>query len=92
MPLHTTYSQARQQLASYLDRVTQDRDIVIINRRGKEKVAMIAASELDSLLETAYLLRSPANAKRLLTALERAMNEEVEPSDIDALRAEVNID
>jgi len=52
--------------------VTHDREIVIIQRDGEEDVAMIAASDLSSLLETAYLLRSPANAKRLLSALHRA--------------------
>ena len=67
-----TYTQARRNFASLLYRVTDDREIAIITRRGSEDVAVVAANELAGLLETAHLLRSPANAKRLLTALHRA--------------------
>lgn len=66
MSLNTSYSQARANLASLLETVTSDREIVIIERRRREDVAMVAASELSSLLETAHLLRSPANAERPL--------------------------
>ena len=72
MAIETTYSAARANLASLLDAATNDRDIVIIKRRGKGDVALIAAEELEGLLETAHLLRSPRNASRLLAALERA--------------------
>lgn len=72
MTIETTYSQARQNLASLFDRVTNDREIVYVNRRGSESVAMIAADELQSLLETIHLLRSPKNAERLMGAIERA--------------------
>lgn len=71
MTIQTTYSQARAGLAKLLDRVAADREVVIIERRKGEAVALIAAAELESLLETAHLLRSPANARRLLTALNR---------------------
>jgi antitoxin YefM len=70
-------------------RFTHKREIVIIQRRGEEEVAMIAASELESLMETAYLLRSPANAERLLTALGRALKGEGELQNIEALRREL---
>ena len=73
MPIQTTYSQARNGLAKLLDQVTQKREVVVIHCKGREAVAMIAASELESLLETTYLLRSPANAERLLSALGRAL-------------------
>ena len=73
MTIQTTYTQARAGLAKLLDRVTHDREVVMIQRRGEEEVAMIAASELASLTETAYLLRSPANAERLLAALGRSL-------------------
>jgi antitoxin YefM len=53
---------------------------------------MIAASELESLMETAYLLRSPANAERLLSALGRALKNEVQPLTVDDLRREVDLD
>ena len=72
MALQTTYTQARTQLATLLDEVVNNREIVIIQRRGSEDVAMIAADELSSLLETAHLLRSPKNAERLLAALARS--------------------
>ena len=72
MSVKISYSHARDNLASLLDKVTDEHEIVVINRRGRENVAMIAASELECLFETAHLLRSPKNAERLLTAPRRA--------------------
>lgn len=72
MTTQTTYSDARANFASLWDRAVEDRETVIVKRRGKPDLAMIAADELASLEETAYLLRSPANAKRLFAALDRA--------------------
>ena len=59
MAIQTTYTHARAKLASLLDEVTKNREIVIIQRRGSEDVAMITADELAGVLETAHLLRSP---------------------------------
>jgi antitoxin YefM len=73
MTVEFTYTTAREKLASLLDRVTKDRELIIIQRRGHEDVAMISADELANLTETAYLLRSPQNAERLLSALGRAL-------------------
>jgi len=92
MTIHTTYTQARNGLAKLLDQVTNNREVVVIQRRGEEEVAMIAASELESLMETAYLLRSPANAKRLLTALGQALQGDGEQQSIDSLRSEVGLE
>ena len=92
MTIQTTYTQARDGLAKLLDQVTHNREVVVIQRRGEEEVAMIAASELESLMETAYLLRSPANAERLLSALGRALKNEITPQSIEALRREVNLE
>ena len=92
MTIEYTYSSAREQLATLLDRVTKDREVVIIQRRGGEDVAMIAADELASLMETAYLLRSPQNAERLLSALARALKNEGKPQNPDALRREVGLE
>lgn len=75
-----------------MDRVTHNREVVIIQRRGEEEVALIAASELNSLMETAYLLRSPANAERLITALGRALRDEIEPESIADLRRRVKLE
>ena len=91
MTVEFTYTNAREKLASLLNRVTKDREVIIIQRRGSEDVAMIAADELASLTETAYLLRSPQNAERLLSALGRALKEEGTPQSLDELRREVNL-
>jgi antitoxin YefM len=90
--IKTNYSQAREKFASLLSQVTDDREIAIITRRGAEDVAMVAADELAGLLETAHLLRSPANAKRLLTALHRAQTKNLPTSAIADLRRKLNID
>lgn len=91
MPVETTYTQARQSLASLLDRVTQDREVVIIHRRNERDVAMVAAEELESLLETVYLLRSPRNAERLLGALSRAEAGDGKQLSLDQLAREVGL-
>ena len=87
----TSYTHLRQSLASVLDRVANDREIVIIRRKGDKKVAMIPADELASLLETAYLLRSPKNAQRLLTALRRATARKGKPEPLEQFRREMGL-
>jgi antitoxin YefM len=91
MTIEFTYTNAREKLASLLDRVTKDREVIIIQRRGSEDVAMIAADELASLTETAYLLRSPQNAERLLSALGRALKNEGTPQSLAELTREMNV-
>jgi len=91
MAIRTSYTNARQNLAILCDRVVADRECVIIQRRGAEDVAMVAASELSGLLETAHLLRSPKNAQRLLTALQRAKRRRIKTTSIDELRREVGL-
>lgn len=66
----TTYSDARARLAQIWDGVEDSREEALLTRRGHEDMALIPADELRSLRETAYLLRSPENARRLLAALE----------------------
>lgn len=92
MTIEFTYTSAREQLASLLDRVTKDREVVIIQRRGSEDVAMISADELASLTETAYLLRSPQNAERVLSALAKALKSEGTPQSVEELRREVGLE
>lgn len=92
MTIEFTYTSAREQLARLLDRVTKDREVIIIQRRGSEDVAMIAADELASLTESAYLLRSPKNADRLLSALARALKQNGQPQSIEELRREVGLE
>lgn len=91
MTIQTTYTQARANLASLFDSVTNDQEVVIIQRRGAADVALIAADELHSLLETAHLLRSPVNAERLLTALNRAQQQMIPPQSLADLRAETGL-
>ena len=92
MPIQTTYTQARANLASLWDEVTFNREVIIIERRGAEAVALISADELEGLMETAYLLRSPKNAERLLSALARAQQKEGALQTIDELKREVGLD
>ena len=91
MTVEISYSQARQRLASLLDDVTDDREIVIIRRRKGEPAALIAADELASLTETAHLLRSPANASRLLEALASAHKGGGRTMTLDELRSDVGL-
>lgn len=91
--IQTTYSEAREHLASLMDRVTADREKVIIKRRGHADVALIAAEELESLEETAHLLRSPENARRFLEGLaqvERGQGVVVDEADLEVLEQEIS--
>lgn len=91
MTVEISYSEARRKLASLLDEVTEDKEVVIIKRRRGESAALIAAEELAGLTEAVHLLRSPANAERLLAALARAMKGEGERMTIEELTAEVGL-
>jgi antitoxin YefM len=91
MAIETTYTQARSRLAHFLDEVVMNQEIVIVNRRGKEDVALIAASELSSLIETAHLMRSSRNARRLLTALQRARANKGTRTSLEQLKREVGL-
>ena len=64
-----TYSSARANLASTMDRVCSDHEPLIITRNGEKAVVMLSLEDYKALEETAYLLRSPANARRLLSSI-----------------------
>ncbi|OKL54137.1 prevent-host-death protein [Bowdeniella nasicola] len=66
-----SYTESRARYAEVLDSVTEDREEVLITRAGHDSVVIISLEEYESLRETAYLMRSPANARRLLDAMER---------------------
>lgn len=89
MSIETTYSQARENLASLMDRVTDQLEVVIISRRGGKRVAMVDAAEYEGVLETAHLLRSPRNAARLLLALDQAQRGEGLKLSVEELRVKV---
>jgi len=87
----TSYTEARQNLARLLDHVVETREVVYIRRRARERVAVLAADELASLMETAHLLRSPRNATRLLAALRRALKNTGRPKTVAKLRGELGL-
>ena len=91
MAVETTYTRLRETLASVLDQVADNQEIVIVRRRGAKDVALIPAAELAGLLETAHLLRSPKNAQRLLSALRRADQRKGAPQSLDRLRIELRL-
>lgn len=64
-----TYTEARETLAATIRRVCRDHVPVIITRKREDSVVMIAQEDYDSLTESAYLLRSPKNARRLLDSI-----------------------
>jgi antitoxin YefM len=92
MAIETTYTSLRARLASVLDKVVKDQEVVIVRRRGARDVALVPAEELAGLMETAHLLRSPKNAKRLLTALRRANRRGVKPETVNQLRRELGLE
>ena len=91
MTIQASYSDVHARLASLLDEVTQNNEVVIIRRRHAEDVALISAVELTSLQETAHLLRSPRNAERLLRALGRAETGIGTPPTLETLRCETGL-
>jgi antitoxin YefM len=66
-----SYTESRARYAEVLDAVTNDREEVVVTRAGHDPVVIVSLEDYESLRETAYLLRSPANARRLLDAMER---------------------
>ena len=92
MANRTTYTKARATLAGLCDEVADTREPYIIERRNGENVALISEAELNSLLETAHLLRSPRNARRLASALERALGDGPAPSSLEELRQSLGIE
>lgn len=66
-----TYTTARAKLAKMMSQVCEDHEPLIITRAGQQSVVMMSLEDYKALQETAYLLRSPANARRLLQAIEQ---------------------
>jgi len=77
-----SYTESRAKYAEVLDSVVEDREEVVITRAGHDPVVIVALADFESLRETAYLMRSPANARRLLDAMERLEAGEGEPHDL----------
>ncbi|MGH3385227.1 MAG: type II toxin-antitoxin system Phd/YefM family antitoxin [Nocardioidaceae bacterium] len=77
-----SYTESRAKYAEVLDSVVNDREEVVITRAGHEPVVIMSLEDFESLRETAYLMRSPANARRLLDAMERLEAGDGEPHDL----------
>lgn len=91
MIVETSYPLTTPNLNVLLDRVVNDREIIYIKSQNGENVALIAADELQSLLETMHLLRSPKNAERLLNAISRARVNVEDSQAPDDLRKELGL-
>jgi len=92
MAIETTYTSLRENLATFLDRVVDDCEVVVVKRRGERDVAIIAADELAGLEETAHLMRSPANAMRLLESLRELDRGRGTKMSVAQLRRSVGLD
>jgi len=86
-----TYSTARDHLAEVWDKTVSTREPVIVSRRGAESIVMLPLEEWEGLQETARLLRSPANARRLLAALNRLDSGEGENLSMESLASHSGI-
>ena len=88
----TSPTDARKGFFQLLDQVAENHQVFIINRQEGENVALIAESDLTSLVETVYLLRNPANARRLLDAIAQSKSGNIQPQTIAELKQELGID
>jgi antitoxin YefM len=66
-----SYSESRAKYAETLNSVVDNREEVVITRAGRDPVVIVSLDDYESLKETAYLLRSPENARRLLASIDR---------------------
>lgn len=87
----TSPTDARNDFFKLLEQVVENHQVYLINRREGENVALIAESELRSLVETVYLLRSPVNASRLSEAMEESKTGKIVPQTIADLRQELGV-
>ncbi|MEB3211642.1 MAG: type II toxin-antitoxin system Phd/YefM family antitoxin [Leptolyngbyaceae bacterium] len=85
MSTQVSYGDAQSNLEQLCDRVVETGEAVIIARPDGKNVALVSEADLSGLLETLYLLRSPANANRLKAALERAKTDAIQPQSVDEL-------
>lgn len=88
----TSPTEARNSFFKILEEVVENHQVFLINRRDGENVALIAESDLRSLVETVYLLRTPANARRLLDAIEDSKTGKIQPQTLDKLKQELGIE
>ena len=90
--MQVTYTETKNTFTSFYDMVIDRREPLYIQRRGFEDLVLLPAIELEALNETAYLLRSPKNAKRLLDALQSSFDNQGEEQTIEELKREVGFE
>jgi antitoxin YefM len=78
---HVSYTELRANLAGFMDEVCNTRDALLVTRQGARSVVMISEEDYEGLMETVHLLRSPANASRLLESIEQANRGELTEFD-----------
>ena len=90
--MEATYFETKENFDSYWDKVIDQREPLYVRRQGFEDVALIPAYELESLNETAYLLRSPRNTQRLLEALQASFEDQGKIQSLKDLKREVGLE
>ena len=78
-----TYTAARANLAKTMDRVIDDHDPIIITRNSEQSVVLLSLEDYQALEETAFLLRTPANATRLLASIEQLNSGRGQSKELD---------
>jgi len=91
MARSTTYSALRSNLKQALDEVCADHEPLRVERKNGEPVVVVSEADFRSMEETAYLLRSPANARRLLNALHGKRSRDKSFKGVDELRAKLGL-
>lgn len=89
---HIQYSDLRRSLAKTMDDVVENREPLVVTRRGNAHVVMLSLDEYRSLTETAYLLRSPKNALRILQSMEELANRKGMKKSLEELESLTNPD
>jgi len=79
---HVSYTELRSKLAEYMDQVCDNRDTLLVTRQGARSVVMLAEDDYEGLMETVHLLRSPANAARLLQSIQQAQSGRFEQHEL----------
>jgi antitoxin YefM len=79
---HVSYSELRNNLASYMDQVCDDRAPLFVTRQNARSVVLISEEDYEGLMETVHLLKSPANAARLLRSIKEADQGKLTERDI----------
>jgi antitoxin YefM len=79
---HVSYSELRNNLASYMDQVCDDRAPLVVTRQNARSVIMMSEEDYEGLMETVHLLKSPANSARLLRSIRQADQGQLTERDI----------